>query len=352
MLRGVHSVDNRLNHSFSEFKGHLVRIGEVSLFYVLAFSEFSCQGWCVSKDEPDFGAAVSRFLQYVELELGRSQNTVTAYGKDLVSLGDFLKNQDAVQLSTVQIFHLRGWLASQRSQGLSAATIARRATAVRSFFAWAQTTGLVVDDPASALVIPKVSKKLPHVLAQSQASEVMNRVHLRADDEDPVHIRDVAIIELLYATGIRVGELVGLNLKDIDYSRRTVRVIGKGNKERVVPFGQHAQDALTKYVEVARPELASADSGIAVFLGARGKRIDQRIVRGMVHEVLQSLSTAPDLGPHGFRHSAATHLLEGGADIRAVQEILGHASLATTQLYTHVSMERLQTVFQQAHPRA
>ena len=299
-----------------------------------------------------FSAAANRFLQYVELELGRSKNTVTAYGKDLESLFDFVTERGCTALPDVGIFELRAWLAAQRSAGLSSATVARRATAVRSFFAWAHATGLLDDDPASALVIPKVSKKLPHVLAQSQATDAMDRVRLRADDDSPVHVRDVAILELLYATGIRVGELVGLDINDVDYSRRTIRVIGKGSKERVVPFGQQAQVAMQHYLDVSRPQLLASDSGVALFLGARGKRIDQRVVRAMVHEVLQSLSGSPDLGPHGLRHSAATHLLEGGADIRAVQEILGHASLATTQLYTHVSMERLRAVFEQAHPRA
>ena len=306
----------------------------------------------MSKSGQDFDAAIARFLQYVELELGRSQNTVTAYGKDLISLRDFASERGCSLVADVGIFELRGWLAAQRTAGLSSATIARRATAVRSFFAWAQVTELIDEDPASALVIPKVSKKLPHVLAQSQAVEAMDRVMLRADDNDPVHVRDLAILELLYATGIRVGELVGLNIKDIDQARRTIRVIGKGSKERVVPFGQQAQVTLNRYLDDARPQLVVEGSAAAVFLGARGKRIDQRVVRTMVHEVLQSLSGSPDLGPHGLRHSAATHLLEGGADIRAVQEILGHASLATTQLYTHVSMERLRAVFEQAHPRA
>ena len=306
----------------------------------------------MSKIPRDFDSAIARFLQYVELELGRSKNTVTAYGKDLISLQEFVAERSCVAIDEVGIFELRGWLAAQRTLGLSSATIARRATAVRSFFAWAYATELIEDDPASALVIPKVSKKLPHVLAQSQANDAMERVRLRADDDNPVHIRDVAILELLYATGIRVGELVGLDIKDIDDSRRTIRVVGKGAKERVVPFGQQAERTLNRYLDQGRPQLFASDSGVALFLGARGKRIDQRVVRSMVHEVLQSLSGSPDLGPHGLRHSAATHLLEGGADIRAVQEILGHASLATTQLYTHVSMERLRAVFEQAHPRA
>jgi len=306
----------------------------------------------VSSNLQSFAGAKARFLQYVELELGRSVNTVKAYGKDIDGLIDFASKAGCSELADVGIFELRGWLAAQRTAGLSSATIARRATAIRTFFAWAQVTNIIEIDPASGLVIPKVSKKLPHVLAQSQASDAMDRVQLRADDNSPVHIRDVAILELLYATGIRVGELVGLDVDDIDRSRRTVRVIGKGNKQRVVPYGAGAEAALDKYLTLARAQLVRSESGLAVFLGARGKRIDQRVIRTMVHEVLQSLGAAPDLSPHGLRHSAATHLLEGGADIRAVQEILGHASLATTQLYTHVSMDRLRSVFEQAHPRA
>lgn len=306
----------------------------------------------MSSNLQTFDGAKARFLQYVELELGRSANTVKAYGKDIDGLIEYVGTAGCTQLAEVGIFELRGWLAQQRTAGLSSATIARRATAIRTFFAWAQLTNIIDADPASGLVIPKVSKKLPHVLAQSQASDAMDRVQLRADDDSAVHIRDVAILELLYATGIRVGELVGLDIDDIDRSRRTVRVIGKGNKQRVVPYGGGAEAALDKYLALARAQLVKPESGVAVFLGARGKRIDQRVVRTTVHEVLQSLGGAPDLSPHGLRHSAATHLLEGGADIRAVQEILGHASLATTQLYTHVSMDRLRSVFDQAHPRA
>jgi len=319
---------------------------------VLAFDSLCCQGGTVTNNIQGFDASSQRFLQYVELELGRSANTVKAYGKDLASLFEFVSSSGCQDVSDIGIFELRGWLAQQRTAGLSSATIARRATAIRVFFAWAYNSNVIEEDPASALVIPKVSKRLPHVLAQSQAIDAMERVQLRADDQSPVHIRDVAILELLYATGIRVGELVGLDTDGIDHSRRTIRVIGKGNKERVVPFGGAAEVAVQKYLAGARNQLAIADSGLAVFLGSRGKRIDQRVVRTMVHEVLQSLGGAPDLSPHGLRHSAATHLLEGGADIRAVQEILGHASLATTQLYTHVSMDRLRSVFEQAHPRA
>jgi len=303
-------------------------------------------------NDNSFEGPIARFIQYVDLELGRSANTVKAYRKDLNNLVEFAIERGCKNFNDVGIMELRGWLAQQRSAGLSSATIARRATAVRMFFQWAAQHKVVDEDPASSLVIPKVSKRLPHVLQQSQATEAMDRVALRADDDDPIHIRDRAILELLYATGIRVGELVGLDVHDIDDSRRTIRVLGKGSKERVVPYGALAQESMTFYLTNARPRLAHGDSGAAVFLGLRGKRVDQRVVRSMVHEVLAGIEGSPDLSPHGLRHSAATHLIEGGADIRTVQEILGHASLSTTQLYTHVSVERLRAVFEQAHPRA
>ena len=174
----------------------------------------------------------------------------------------------------------------------------------------------------------------------------------RADDGSPVGLRDVAMLELLYATGIRVGELVGLNVDDIDRERNVIRVFGKGRKERTVPYGQPAARALAHWLDHGRPALRVEGSGPALFLGARGKRIDQRAVRTLVHRRIADVPGAPDLGPHGLRHTAATHLLEGGADLRSVQELLGHASLATTQLYTHVTTDRLRKAYQQAHPRA
>ena len=299
----------------------------------------------------DFDSVLKRFGQYVLLEMGRSENTVKAYTKDIETMFVFARERGCEELADIGIMELRGWLAGQRTQGLSAATLARRATAVRTFFAWALSQNHIDHDPADALVIPRVGKRLPNVLAQNQAASVMERAALRADDDSPTHIRDRAILEVLYASGIRVGELVGLDINDIDESRRTLKVTGKGNKQRVVPYGAIADEALTDYLKRARPSLQNDHSGTAVFLGARGKRIDQRVVRTMVTQVLASLDV-PDLTPHGFRHTAATHLLEGGADIRTVQEMLGHASLATTQLYTHVSMDRLRKVYEQAHPRA
>jgi integrase/recombinase XerC len=301
---------------------------------------------------PAFCAVVERFIQYVELELGRSANTAKAYRKDLQGLAQFVTERGCASPADVGIVELRAWLAAGRNAELSSATLARRATSIRLFFEWAFNNDLIEADPASALVIPKVSKRLPHVLRQDQATTVMDRMAVIADDDDAVHIRDRAIVELLYATGIRVGELVGLDIHDVDQSRRTLRVLGKGGKERVVPYGALAQQALVKYLGSGRPVLANETSGTAIFLGARGKRIDQRVVRTMLQTVFAGLAEMPELSPHGLRHSAATHLLEGGADIRTVQELLGHASLSTTQLYTHVSMERLRAVYEQAHPRA
>lgn len=320
--------------------------------YVLAKWAVSCKRREVTSTSDAFLPILDRFIQYLELELGRSSNTAKAYRKDLENLVDFVSSKGCTQFSDVAIMELRGWLADQKNSGLTSATIARRATAARTFFAWATHNQHLEEDPASGLVIPKVSKRLPNVLQQNQATQIMNRAALRADDNSPEHIRDLAILELLYATGIRIGELVGLDVHDIDNARRTIRVTGKGSKQRVVPFGQLALKALNTYLESSRGSLANEQSGQAVFLGSRGKRIDQRVVRKMVTDVLATLEGVPDLSPHGFRHSAATHLIEGGADIRAVQEILGHASLSTTQLYTHVSMERLRAVFEQAHPRA
>jgi integrase/recombinase XerC len=229
--------------------------------------------------------------------------------------------------------------------------LARRAAAARTFFKWAEHTGRMPVDPSLRLVAPRRTRSLPAVLKQAEAGELLDLAALRADDDDPIHRRDRAILELLYASGIRVGELVALDVDDVDDTQRTVRVMGKGGKERVVPFGLPAARAIDEWLRV-RGQLAQARSGPALFLGRRGGRVDARQVRTLVHELLSHLPDAPDLGPHGLRHSAATHLLEGGADLRMVQELLGHASLATTQIYTHVSVDRLRKSYQQAHPRA
>jgi integrase/recombinase XerC len=233
--------------------------------------------------------------------------------------------------------------------------MARRATAVRVFTAWAQRTGRLAKDPGALLGRPKPHRTLPAALRADEAASLLEVAAEHADDGTPLGLRDAAVLELLYATGIRVGELCGLDVDDLDGERRVVRVLGKGRKERVVPYGVPAARALQRWLTHGRPVLVARtgrQAGGALFLGARGARIDQRAVRTLVHARLAEVPGAPDLGPHGLRHSAATHLLEGGADLRTVQELLGHASLATTQIYTHVSTERLRTAYRQAHPRA
>jgi integrase/recombinase XerC len=250
---------------------------------------------------------------------------------------------------------LRAWLAQQRSSGSSRTTLSRRAASVRTFTAWAQRRGTLETDPGARLVAPRPHRKLPGVLRPDQAGALMMASGAGAAERDPVALRDHAVLELLYATGVRVSELCGLDLGGIDFSRRVLRVLGKGSKERTVPFGVPAENAVREWLDSGRPALVEAartSADAAVFVGVRGRRLDPRTVRRMVHEAVGSVPGAADMGPHGLRHSAATHLLEGGADLRSVQELLGHATLATTQLYTHVTVERLKTIHDRAHPRA
>jgi integrase/recombinase XerC len=221
------------------------------------------------------------------------------------------------------------------------------------FTKWALKNEYLQKDVAATLATPKGHRTLPEVLGIDDAKTAMDSMATRAaEEETPIAVRDVAMVEMLYASGARVAELCGLDLADIDYDRQTIRVLGKGNKERTIPLGNPAMRALETWLKDGRDSLKNSLSGTAVFLGARGKRIDQRTVRTVVYSALQAIEGIERMGPHALRHSAATHLLEGGADLRTVQEILGHASLATTQIYTHVSTERLQKVFKQAHPRA
>jgi integrase/recombinase XerC len=289
--------------------------------------------------------------RHLGAERGRSPHTRRAYLGDVRNLLTFAAGRGILELGELRIADLRGWLGEQADAGAARSTIARRAASARTFLGWAAHTGRIPSDPSLRLVAPKRHSVLPDVLKQAEAGQLLDVAAVRADDADPIHVRDRAMLELLYASGIRVGELAALDVDDLDLDQRVVRVLGKGSKERVVPLGEPARRGLLAWLSV-RVALATATSGPALFLGRRGRRVDARQVRSTVHEVLSHLPEAPDLGPHGLRHSAATHLLEGGADLRMVQELLGHASLATTQLYTHVSVERLRTSYEQAHPRA
>jgi integrase/recombinase XerC len=304
------------------------------------------------------GAAVDAFERHTRHELGRSAHTVRAYTGDAVSLLDHLARRGGSALDALDLAALRSWLAQLRATGLAPATLARRAATARVFTAWAHRTGRLGTDPGLLLASPRTPRALPGVLRADQAAALLQADPVgtggsrEAATSGPLRVRDRLILELLYATGVRVSELCGLDLDAVDRERRLVRVLGKGAKERSVPYGQPAERALEAYLTRGRPALATVASGSALLLGARGGRVDQRTVRRLVHQSVRALPDLPDLGPHGLRHSAATHLLEGGADLRSVQELLGHATLATTQVYTHVSVERLRTAYRQAHPRA
>lgn len=292
------------------------------------------------------------YERHLVLERDVTPHTVRAYLSDIADLFDHLTRLGCLDIARLDITMLRSWLAKQQTLGKARTTIARRATAVRVFTAWAHHVGLVDSDPGALLGSPKPHRTLPAVLDLDDVRGLLDAAEERVATGEPQAVRDVAIIELLYASGIRVGELVALDLDDVDTERRVVRVFGKGRKERMAPYGVPAATALRNWLERGRPQVSRAGSGAALFLGARGGRLGQRAVRTLVHARLAEVPGAPDAGPHGLRHTAATHLLEGGADLRAVQEILGHASLATTQLYTHVTTERLRAAYRQAHPRA
>jgi integrase/recombinase XerC len=300
-----------------------------------------------------FEKLIAAFTRHLEVERSLSVHTIRAYIGDLESLLNHLETIGVTDISQLELVHLRSWLANQQVKGGARTTLSRRAVSVRLFTKWAVKNKYLAKDVAATLATPKGHRTLPEVLDIADAKTAMDSLATRASEEEtPISLRDVAMVELLYATGARVAELCGLDLSDIDYDRQTIRVLGKGNKERTIPLGNPAMKALNVWLKEGRDSIKNSLSGNAVFLGARGKRIDQRTVRTVVYNALQAIEGIERMGPHALRHSAATHLLEGGADLRTVQDILGHASLATTQIYTHVSTERLQKAFKQAHPRA
>ena len=296
--------------------------------------------------------SVTAFAAHLSAERGFSEHTVRSYRSDLAQLAAFANERGAESDGDLDLELLRDWLWRSSQEGLAKSTLARRAAAARSFTSWLARTGAVSSDAATRLRAPKSDHHLPRVLTRDQMDGILTRLEVRASTGDPVAIRDLAIIELLYASAIRVSELTGLGIGDVDLGRLTVRVMGKGSKERVVPFGIPARVAVERYLAV-RHALAD-DSGAAapLFVGTRGKRLTSRAVYALVSGLLATLPGSGPSGPHTLRHTAATHLLDGGADLRAVQEMLGHASLGTTQLYTHVSAERLKESYRTAHPRA
>lgn len=341
-----------------------------------------------------FAVVLDEFQRHLRAERGLSAHTVRAYVGDITDLLAHAHRMGVRDVAGLDVRILRAWLAAQHALGRSRATLARRTASARVFTAYAHRRGLLPVDPGPLLGSPKDGRRLPRVLRQDEAAALLDQTSPergRAEPETeagepgiapgreprlrPVSgngpmggnggaggpaehapmaaaaLRDQAVLELLYGSAIRVGELCGLDIDDIDAARRTVRVIGKGDKERTVPTSEPAARAVEAWLRQGRPEFVRAHSGPALFLGARGGRLHPTVVRRFLHRRLAERDL-PDMGPHGLRHSAATHLLEGGADLRSVQEILGHSSLATTQAYTHVSAERLRAAYRQAHPRA
>lgn len=329
----------------------------------------------------DTDREIDGFLDYLNDNLGLSDNTLAAYGRDVRQCLVFLDSRGIGRLGEVTIDDLRAWMADM-APTRARSSMARKTVAVRRFFSWCADRGLIDANPAASLMTPKIPENLPSVLNEPQAAALMDRAEAdastsaRNDTQDgrgnagrsntshdhkdessksrAIALRDAAMLELLYATGIRVAELVGLDLNGIHEENRTLTVTGKGNKQRVVPFGAPAAAALAAWLSQGRSELARQhgnSSEAAVFLGARGARINQRIVREVVHAKAAEAGV-PDISPHALRHSAATHLLNGGADLREVQEMLGHSSIRTTQRYTHVSMEQLKERYRLAFPRA
>lgn len=293
----------------------------------------------------DFGLPKQRFLTSLRSR-GVSENTIKAYASDVSDLLTFLADKKA----ELDLEALRNWMFAMSEAGASKSTLARKTSSAKAFCSYLFENQVLASDPALRLRAPKLDRPLPKVASESSLDQVLVQLKQNAQTEDPNALRDLLIVELLYATGMRVSELAGLELESFDFSRQLVRVRGKGNKERMLPYGNAAAEALERYVRLGRPRLNLNDLN-ALLVSSRGKKVGVRQIYGLVAKVLAATPTGRS-GPHTLRHSAATHLLDHGADLRAVQEILGHSSLATTQIYTHVSVERLRSSFEQAHPRA
>ncbi len=297
--------------------------------------------------------AVDRYRSYLIDERGFSAHTVAAYSADLADLTAFAAKAQVEDATDVDLELLRDWLWAATEKKLARATIARRAASARSFTQWLHRTGVTELDAGARLRAPKATGRLPRVVGSEQMTELFDELAGRAEERDPVALRDLAVIELIYGCALRVSEACGTDLDDLDLGRLTVRVTGKGNKQRTLPYGVPAARALDAYLRFGRPALVGDGAGgPALFLGPRGGRLGQRSVYRLVSKLLEAVPGSGPQGPHTLRHSAATHLLDGGADLRGVQAMLGHASLGTTQIYTHVSMERLTESYKLAHPRA
>lgn len=296
--------------------------------------------------------SVARFLHEMEAARDSSIHTIRAYRGDLDLFVQSLPHAESTAVDSITLEHCRSWVWGMSTKGDSASSIARRVSAVKSYFHWLHARGDTPTDVAVRLVAPKKPRHLPRVVTKATMTEVLDTLATRASTGDPIALRDLALWELMYASALRVSEVVGIHETDIDWTDRTVRVLGKGSKERIVPFGSPARDALMAYRDHGRSALPVAPETVVFFVGARGKKLTTRTVYELVSRIMGEIPGQGPKGPHTLRHTAATHLLDGGADLRSVQEILGHASVGTTQIYTHVSSERLKAAYKTAHPRA
>ena len=295
-----------------------------------------------------------RYLRHLEIERGLSANSVAAYRRDLAAFLAALAARGVTDAGSLDEDAVRGYVAGlrDRERPLAASSTARVISSIRGFTRFLLEEGLLVADPAEALTAPKLPKRLPKALTHEQVEALLGAT----DGDDAVRLRDKALLELLYATGARVSEAVALDVDDLvgpDGTPELVRVVGKGDKQRIVPVGSFARAAIEAYLVRARPLLISgARATPALFLGARGARLSRQNAWLIIRAAAERAGLTVEVSPHSLRHSFATHLLVGGADVRVVQELLGHASVATTQLYTHVTIDGLRDVYQQAHPRA
>lgn len=286
---------------------------------------------------------IDKFINYLKVEKNSSPHTVTNYGIDLKAFEAFLGEKDVTDIDHLV---LRRYLAEMRAKSYAKRTVARKLASLRSFFRFLFREGYIKTNPITAVSTPKLDKKLPVVLDVNKVAKLV-----QSPPENNVSgLRDRAILETLYSGGIRVSELVGLDVDDVDFISEVIKVLGKGSKERMVPIGGPAVSAMRKYLD-KRGEERVRDKD-AVFLNRSGRRLTDRSVRRVVDKYVRLTSVAEHISPHSLRHSFATHLLDRGADLRSVQELLGHMNLSTTQIYTHVTMERLKSAYDKAHPRA
>lgn len=286
---------------------------------------------------------IDKFMNYLKIEKNASKHTIINYAIDLGSFSVFLGKADVADIDHLS---LRRFLAEMRSKNYSKRTIARKLASLRSFFKFLYREGLIKANPVTAISTPKFEKSLPVFLDEGKVARLIQS----PSDADETGLRDRAVMETLYSCGIRVGELVGVDSDDVDFISGVLKVLGKGHKERIVPIGEPALEAIRKYID-KRDKSRIRDKD-AVFLNKSGRRLTDRGVRRIIDKYMRACSIAEHISPHSLRHSFATHLLNRGADLRSVQELLGHMNLSTTQIYTHVTLDRLKSVYDKAHPRA